>query len=338
MEEMLEHFVSGTSLWVLGIMIIAAFFSLAKGADALVNESVSLSLKWNVPKAVIGATIVSLGTTTPEAVVSVLASLRGEPELALGNAVGSILCDTGLILGGAILISSIPINRQVLDRQVWLQLGCGLLLVLACIPWTSSQTMFTEGGRLSQGMGFAFLGLLALYLWFSIRWGISHNEEIDECAEEAKSNALLIFMKLMLAVAVVIFSSWVVIPCVKEVAVRFNVPAGIIAATLVAFGTSLPEMVTVFTSAMKGHGEVGLGNVIGADILNVLFVAGASAAVTSGGLHATGHFFKLLFPAMILVLLILRIGVFTSGTTFKKKYGFILLGVYLLVTFLGYRI
>jgi cation:H+ antiporter len=109
-----------------------------------------------------------------------------------------------------------------------------------------------------------------------------------------------------------------------------------VAATLVAFGTSLPELVTAVTAARRGHGDLAVGNVIGADILNVLFVAGASAAVTKGGLHAGGHFFTLLFPAMIAVLLVFRIGIFVSGDWMKRGFGLVLLAVYALVSLLSY--
>ena len=109
-----------------------------------------------------------------------------------------------------------------------------------------------------------------------------------------------------------------------------------IAATLVAFGTSLPELVTAVAAARKGHGEIAVGNVIGADILNVLFVAGASAAVTRGGLAADGHFFRVLFPMMLLLLIVFRIGVVFSRDRMKRGFGAILLaayGIYLLVSY-----
>jgi len=328
MEELLVEFLGGTSGWILFGVIAVAFFALAKGADLLVDEAVALSVKWHVPKAVIGATVVSLGTTMPEAVVSVLAALKGNAELALGNAVGSIICDTGLVLGVAILISPMPINRKIVNRQGWLQLSAGILLVVTCLPF----------GRLPQLMGILFLILLVVYIYFSVRWsreGQGLPEPIDD--HDANKNSLLVFSKLVFGIAIVVLSSWIAIPAVKEAAIRLHVPPGIIAATLVAFGTSLPELVTAVTSALKGHGEVGLGNVIGADILNVLFVAGAAAAVTQGGLIAPAHFFQLLFPAMLFVLIVFRIGLAASKDTMKKSFGVILLAAYVLVTVISYR-
>ena len=117
-----------------------------------------------------------------------------------------------------------------------------------------------------------------------------------------------------------------------------EVPPSIIAATVVAFGTSLPELVTAVTAARRGHGELAVGNIVGADILNVLFVAGAAAAVTPGGLVAGGHFFKVLFPIMLFILIVFRIGVLASGHWLKRPFGFILLAAYIFSTVVSYLV
>jgi cation:H+ antiporter len=114
------------------------------------------------------------------------------------------------------------------------------------------------------------------------------------------------------------------------------VPESIIAATLVAFGTSLPEFVTGITAARKGHGELAVGNVIGANILNVLFVVGASAAVTRGGLAAPVAFFKIFFPAMLFMLIILITGTYLSENSLKRSFGILLLGSYIFITIMSY--
>jgi len=131
---------------------------------------VSLSVKWGVPKMLIGATIVSVGTTLPEAAVSVVAAMQGAPGLALGNAVGSIIADTGLILGIAILIGRVPVEAKIVSRQSWIQFSSAWLLVLVTIPYLSLGSTFTEGGRLPQLAGIVFLILLGLYMWRSISW------------------------------------------------------------------------------------------------------------------------------------------------------------------------
>ena len=147
MEQALEHFIKDLPNLLLFLMIAGTLFTVGKGADILVEEAVDLSKKWGIPKVLIGATIVSLGTTLPEAVVSVLAAAKGMPDLALGNAVGSIICDTGLILGLAAIIAPLPLNREMVNRQGWLQFGAGCLLIISCLPFSSLslKTIFEEG-------------------------------------------------------------------------------------------------------------------------------------------------------------------------------------------------
>ena len=326
------------TIWLFVIIAITLYL-LGKGADMLVEEAVTLSTRWGIPQTLIGATIVSLGTTTPEAAVSVFAAVQGDPDIALGNAVGSIICDTGLILGTAALIAPLPLNRKIVNRQGWLQLGAGFLLVIACLPFGSLGTTFEAGGRLPRVMGFVFLILLVAYMWQSIRWSrdVDSTMEADQSHGES-ANTVLVVVKLLFGILLVVAASSVLIPAVKIVAERVKVPESIIAATLVAFGTSLPEFVTAVTAARRGHGELAVGNVIGADILNVLFVAGASAAVTGSGLEAPTHFFRLLFPLMLFILIVFRVGIFVSGDRLKRPFGVVLIAAYLFVTILSYKI
>lgn len=338
MEDWIEHVMASLHGGVLFFLIALMLYVLGKGADLLIDEAVVLSEHWGVPKVLIGATIVSLGTTTPEAAVSVLAAVRGSADLALGNAVGSIICDTGLILGIAALIAPLPLDRAIVNRQGWVQLGSGVLLVVACLPFTALGTTLSTGGRLPQMAGLGFLGLLVIYLWLSIRWtrGGSTSSLSDGTGMEDTGSTWVALVKLIAGIGIVVGSSWILIPAVHEAAVRLHIPESIIAATLVAFGTSLPELVTAVTAARRGHGELAVGNVVGADILNVLFVAGAAAAVTAGGLPASSYFFRLLFPAMLVVLVVFRCGIFLSGSTLKWPFGLVLIGMYIAVTVLSY--
>lgn len=340
MQAVIQNIIEGLPLPVLVTLAGLFIYMLGKGADILVDEAISLSVKWNVPKMFMGATIVSLGTTFPEAAVSVTAAVKGEPDLALGNAVGSIICDTGLILGLCALISPLPLNRTFVNRQGLIQVGSGFLLVVSCIPFLAFDSVFIAGGRLPQHMGFIFLILLAVYMVQSFRWvqgGKNLSFISDQNILPKKSKTYFIILKLSFASFLVVSSSQMLIPVVLETAVRLSVPSSIISATLVAFGTSLPELITALTAVRKGYGELAVGNVIGADILNVLFVAGAAASVTKGGLIAPVHFFQLLFPAMLIILLIFRIGIeFSSEGMLNRRFGLVLLTMYLLVTYLSY--
>jgi cation:H+ antiporter len=340
MEDFLKIFMQSQPIWLLFSMICLFIYTLGKGADILVEEAVRLSVKWRMPRILVGATLVSLGTTIPETAVSVFAALKGSPGIALGNAVGSIICDTGLILGVAAVMKPLSIDRYIVNRQGWIQLAAGVLLVAASMPYSSLSEVFTSGGRLPRHMGIVFLVLLGLYMYLSVRW-IAKREGVESLSETEgiviEDKALAILLRGSGGLLLVLLSSKILIPAVQDTAVRLSVPESIIGATLIAFGTSLPEFVTAITAVRKGYGELAVGNIIGADILNVLFVAGAAASVTRGGLVAQPFFFQLLFPAMLLILVVFRLGVFFSKKELKRGFGVVLLSVYALVTFLTYR-
>lgn len=353
MEDYITEFLQPRST-ILVLMVVAVSLAvLARLADIVVDEAVVLSERSGIPKVIIGATIVSLGTTAPEVAVSVVAAFRGDPGLALGNAVGSIICDTGLILGIACLIQPLTIPSRIANRQGWVQLGSGLLLVLLSIPWADPLSPWTNDadGVFPRWAGFVFLGLLAVYLYLSVKWtrqetngndGSNSEDsrtdatpdaarEGDGSAEEEESAPTwLTLTRLFLAIAGVVVSANVLIPAVKIVAGRLNVPESVIALTIVAFGTSLPELVTAVQAARRGHGDLAIGNIIGADVLNALFVAGAAAAVSPGGLTVDKPFFWLSFPTMIVVLIVFRIGIFVCRDRLPRGFGIVLFGSYLL--------
>lgn len=341
MDKLLEEFLEPRSTLSLLAVIAVSLVALGKFADLVVDYAVILSERSGIPKVVIGATVVSLGTTAPEVAVSVLAAFKGNPGLAMGNAVGSIICDTGLILGVACLIRPLTIPWDIANRQGWVQLACGFLLVLLSIPWAAPLSPYTNGaeGNFPQWAGFLCLGLLAVYLWVSVKWSMGSgakelsDEEHDvltnsENGDVEHASAPILIVKIILSLTGVILAASILIPAVTIVARRLNVPESIIAATLVAFGTSLPELVTAVQAARKGHGDLAVGNIIGADILNALFVAGAAAAVTPAGLTVAQSFFWPAFPAMLFVLVVFRIGIYVCRTQLTRKFGFVLLAAY----------
>ena len=328
MEELIISLVENLPIVILFIIIFAVLYLLGKGADLLVEEAVTLSVKWGIPKVLIGATVVSLGTTLPEASVSVMAAVRGNPDLALGNAVGSIICDTGLIIGIASLISPLVLNKKLVNRQGWLQFGSGVLLILVSL---------IAGAAIPQLAGIVFIVLLILYMLVTVRWSKDSDEPAPEELEHTDEGPmLLVLLKLAAGVALIILSSKVLIPTVEITALRIGIPQSIIAATLVAFGTSLPELVTAISAARHGHGDLAIGNVIGADILNVLFVVGAAASVTPSGLPIPGSFFKLQFPAMMLILLVFRLITLFAKKQVGRLHGLILLAMYIAYTLISY--
>jgi len=328
---------------ILLLVIAAALYVLSKGADILVDEAVSLSSRWGVPKILIGATIVSLGTTLPEASVSVAAAFSGTPDIALGNAVGSIICDTSLIIGIAALIRPLPVQKEITNRQGWIHLGSALLLVLIALPWSSIGSGLTQTGTVPQWSGILFIFLLALYLiWTVLK---ARGTDIQTLPGETvpdkeldPSPTPLLLVKLAFGLALIIISSRLLIPTVEITALRAGIPKSVIAATLVAFGTSLPELSTAVNASRRGHGELAIGNVIGADILNVLFVVGASAAVTPEGLHVPQHFYWFHFPVMLTVVILFRISLLSKTQRVGRIPGFLLLMFYIAFIILSYTV
>lgn len=342
LDQLVTEFLEPRNTAVLLVVVAVSLAVLAKLADIVVEEAVVLSERSGIPKVIVGATIVSLGTTAPEVAVSVLAAIQGDPGLAMGNAVGSIICDTGLILGVACLIRPLTIPSAIANRQGWVQLGAALLLVLLSIPWSSPLSPWTDdvNGVFPRWAGFFFLGLLAVYLYLSVKWtrstvGSAADPASAEASGEHSPNepvapTWVTLLKLFLAIAGVVGSASILIPAVKIVALRWGVSESVIALTIVAFGTSLPELVTSVQAARRGHGDLAIGNIIGADVLNALFVAGASAAVSPGGLTVDKPFFWLSFPTMIVVLIVFRIGIIVCKDRLPRSFGFVLLGSYLI--------
>lgn len=301
--------------WLLVVILVAGLLALLKGGDALVEAAAALALKLGIPKVIVGATIVSLGTTSAETAVSVMAAFQGNAALALGNAVGSIICDTGLIFGLSCMITVLPADRYVLNRHGWIQLATGLGLALYC--WT----LFALDGyqaTLPRTAGVVLLALLAVYLYFSARWGKTHPAHLAETiplrAEDDAAPGHSVFRLLGiggLGLVGVLAGAELTIGSVGIIAGRVGIPNAVIAGTLVAFGTSLPELMVAITSIRKKHLDLLIGNVLGADILNGLFVTGAAALaaplpITELGSKNPLALVQLGLPAMVLILVAFR--------------------------------
>jgi cation:H+ antiporter len=330
MNFSLENFIHSLSSYWLVAFALLSVFVLVKSADYMVEEVVYVSSSWGMSKVLIGATVVSIGTTLPEVCISVFAAFRGQSGIALGNAIGSVICDTGLVLGLACLLGKIPIDYKNINRQCWIQLLSAFMLVVICF-----MTRGLSSGLLPQYIGFLFIGLFLLYIYKSLRWARNRDneEQVDSAIVHFKDKSVYnIILGLLCAFALLALSSEVLISTVSTVAKRMNVPESIIAVTCVALGTSLPELSAVISAVRKGHGDIALGNVIGADILNILLVAGASAAVTKPGLIVEEVFYTRLFPVMMLLLFMVRFGTIIYKKEFSKFFGATLLLIYLALT------
>ena len=332
MEEAFRNFLGTLSLPFLFLLLFGFLYTLSKGADFFVDGAVALSEEFHISKMVIGATIVSIGTTLPELSVSLVASLSGDSQVSLGNAIGSVICNTALIIGIASLIAPLAIQKNQIKKQTFIQLGSAIIIILLSLPLRKGI------GDISQVDGLFLLLLLIGYIYLSIRWIRRDRAEaiVPGDAEENVGHHFTVFTKLILGISIVIASSKLLLPTVQITAVKLGVPNSVIAVTLVAFGTSVPELVTSVVASLKGHGELAIGNVTGANILNILFVIGVSSAFSHRGIQVTPDFFRLYFPVMILV-----IGIFTAGALLSKEklgrgLGILLLIIYIIITIKSY--
>lgn len=329
-EAVLHDWALASPTWMILVALVISIGVLSKGSEWLIDGVVALAQRTGLPKVVIGATIVSLGTTTPEAFVSVMAAFMGNSGLALGNGVGSIIADTGLIFGITCLLTAVPMQRYILNRTGWVQVGAATLLVVISIVllWQSDGVPV-----LGRPIGIFFLILLIAYLYATYRWARNGGEALksDGHAESEESPLGLTQSGVMIGggLLAVIVGAKVLIPCASVLAGRLGVPEDVIAATMVAFGTSLPELVTAVTAVRKGHPEITVGNIVGADVLNCLFVIGAAA--TARPLEIPPTFFYLHFPAMMLILWSFRAFIsMNRDGTFKRWQGIWLLTIYII--------
>lgn len=335
-ETVLQGLVAGQSTIVLLLIIVFCIAMLSFGADWMIDGVVDLAERTGLPKIVIGATVVSLGTTLPEAFVSVMAAYMGNPGLALGNGVGSIIADTGLIFGLTCILAAVPVNRYILNRTGWVQVGSATLLVLISI---GVLLLSDSDPQLERWVGFLFLALLVLYLYITYVWAKQGSGVLpeDEIAEHELMSVGKSWILIVGGLFLVILGARVLVPSASEIAMRVGVPDDVIAATMVAFGTSLPELMTAIAAIRKGHPEITVGNIVGADVLNVLFVIGAAAAASP--LLIPMNFFYFHFPAMLIILYSFRVFIsMNKEGVFHRWQGYWLLGVYLCYVILQYTL
>jgi cation:H+ antiporter len=335
-EAVLHHWLAGFATPLLLGIIVVCIILLSKGADWMIDGVVGLAQRTRMPKIVIGATIVSLGTTTPEAFVSVMAAFMGNPGLALGNGVGSIIADTGLIFGLTCILTSVPVNRFILNRTGWIQVASATLLVVIAVA-----ALFIGDGPpvIGRGVGVLFICLLAGYMYITYYWAHHRGsalllEEGTACDEVLMGVGLCWLMTLG-GLVLVIVGARILVPAASLIAARFGVPEDVIAATMVAFGTSLPELMTAVAAIRKGHPEITVGNVVGADVLNCLFVIGAAACARP--LAIPDNFYYFHFPTMLVILYSFRVFIsLNRDGRFKRYQGVWLLMVYGLYVVLQY--
>ena len=320
----LEGAVAALPAWALAAILVFGTLLLCYAADRMVEGSVHTARRTGLPRVLIGTTIIALGTSLPEAFISVTAAWMGNPALALGNGVGSVICNTGLIFGLTCLIWGLPANRFVLNRAGWVQLGSALLLVLLCIGFLAASPLQPV---IPRWVGLFFMGLLGGYMYLTYLWGRQTSLMGVEPDIGPPLGLVRSLLLMILGLTGVLLASRIIIPVASETAIRIGVPDDVVAATIVALGTSLPELVTSVSAVRKGYPSIMLGAIVGSDVINILFVVGAAALAAP--LEVTGNFFYFHFPAMLIILVTFRIFIAVNAQgAFKRWQGGVILGWY----------
>lgn len=288
-------------------ILLAGLLLILLGANYLVDGSSSIARRFGLSEFVIGLTIVGIGTSTPEMVVSFLSAFQGKADMAIGNIVGSNIFNTMLILGVTALIAPLSITRSNLKRDIPLNIGVTVLLILLGM----SGTIFRTGSDiLSRIDGIILLAVFAWYMWTSFR---NDSADSTEYAEESKTYSIGV-SALMIAggLAALVFGGRLFVNAATEIAKGFGVSDKFIAVTVLAAGTSMPELATSAVAAFKGKGQLALGNILGSNISNILLILGGSALIHP--LSFTGMTVVDLGAVLAGALFILA-----SAYTFKKK-------------------
>lgn len=307
------------------VLLVIGFVFLVKGADAFVEGCSSIAKRYHVPSLIIGMTIVAMGTSLPETAVSITASVTGNNELAVSNAVGSNIFNLMVVIGVCTLFTSVAVQMTTLKKDFPISVACAVLLLI----------LGTIGMTLGHIDGIIFIVLFALFIIYMIRsaqTSRSKNEDLnveeaeylleaEEIQEMSVGKSLLYI--ILGGIAIAFGSDWVVDGSCT-IAATIGVSQTFIGLTVVAFGTSLPELVTSVVAAKKGEVDMALGNVIGSNIFNILMVLGIAGAISPVA-------FLMYNLIDIIVLLVFSILVWIMAWTKKelsKKEGILMLILY----------
>ena len=288
-------------------ILLAGLLMILFGANWLVDGSSSIAKRFGISEFVIGLTIVGIGTSTPEMVVSFLSSFQGKADMAIGNIVGSNIFNTMMILGVTALIAPLAITKSNLKKDIPLNIIVTLLLIILGMNFT----LFGKGeDQLSRLDGVILLGVFAWYIWSSFRSDNADQEEDGDGIKEYKTGISVLL--ILAGLAWLIIGGRLFVNSATELAKMFGVSDKFIAITVMAAGTSMPELATCVVAALKGRGQLALGNVLGSNISNILLILGGAALINP--LSFSGMTYVDLGAVLLSALFILG-----SAYLFKKK-------------------
>ena len=307
-----------TSLTLLILSLVALYI----GAGWLVQWSSDLALKAKISPLVIGLTIVAFGTSAPELVVSLNAALKGEGEIAIGNILGSNIFNIGIILGISATIYPLQAKKQLLRIDIPVMLIATILL-----------TIFFWNGELGRMEGSFFLAGIILYTIFSLYYSRKHGEEPNLELEEQPRHWAFDTLEIVGGLVVLIFASHLLVENAVSIAREVGLSEAVIGLTIIAAGTSMPELATTIVAASKGKTDIAIGNIVGSNLFNILAIAGSCSLVQPIVAKNVNYIDLLVMLAISLLLLPLV----KSGQKITRTEGLVLVIVYIIYVFWLFR-
>ena len=296
-------------LFVVGLVLII------KGGDWFVDSAVFIANLTGIPKFIIGATIVSVATTLPELTVSVTGVINGELDLAVGNAVGSVTANIGLIMGISLVCMPAVIKRSQFWIKGTLMSAAALLLWVLC-----------KDGTLHMLPSFALFALLAVYVWDNIR-DAKNDVGSDEREVVDKKDLPKQIVMFIIGIAAIVVGSKLLIEYGSEIALLLGVPSAIIGVTMVAIGTSLPELITTLTAIRKKESSMSIGNIVGANIIDLAMILPICSVVSDGKLTIAEQSYALDMPMCFAMTLIAVLPPLIKGKLYRWQ-GILMLALY----------
>ena len=304
------------------LLFIVGLLFLIKGGDGFVDGASALARRFHLPELLIGATVVSIGTTLPEVMVSTMSALSGHGEIAYGNAIGSVICNAALIAAITIAVRPGKVDPKTLKIPVLFFFAAAAIYCVAAYGF----------GKFTRPMGFIMLAMFVAYIAANIHQ--MKNAPAEEHEEEEETMPLpRMLMLLVLGAVLIAMGANLLVDNGTLIAQSLGVPESVIALTFVALGTSLPELVTAITSLIKGHSDLSLGNVVGANVFNLVLVSGVSVALApftvpqSATIFGMNSSLVLEIPVMIAVMVLLTAPALVKGKL-SRVQGVALLVIY----------
>ena len=287
--------------------LVIGFILLVKGADYFVDGASNIATKLKVSQLIIGLTIVAFGTSAPEAAVSITSALQGQNGMAIGNVVGSNIFNVLIVVGLASVIYPLNVDVSMIKKEIpFTILGSLVLFILTLDP----VLQLTQGYIISRGDGLILLSFFSIFMYSLFRTALSGREETAGTEEETTEEIMPIYKSGFFTLAGlvgVVLGGQMVVEYASAIATQWGMSETLIGLTIVAFGTSLPELVTSILAARKGHSDLALGNIVGSNIFNLFFILGITSTISPLTMEASGLVDMGVMIATIVVLFVMTL-------------------------------